>query len=280
MYGQCDDEDENSLNSSFWSDDGREEEEEEEIERTVGKEAEELLLEASEEEKSEEKESKVTDGGSGGAEGDDEGSRSSSGRSSTTSGSGTCRAEDQGADASTADRVDRDRRGDPSELRADEEERRSGCSHFWLEEAAVALPQSPAPEPAGPGAAGGGGAVTLSDSRCGDGGGVLDRFTAAEKAGEAGRVHAARERPEEEQELQEADRRLSEQDHSSLDSRSNCPRLRAPPGASAGASAGAGRTLSGSSAHADGGSSVQVVPAAWRSGWRSSACRRRPGPAW
>lgn len=239
MYAECDDDDKNSLNSSFWSDGEHEDEEEVKIERMVGKEAlksaEEPLLEASEEEISDAKESKVTDEGSGGTDGDDEESCSicdSPGLSLMTSGYGTYRPEEQEAGDCTGDQVDQDSRGDLSELRDDDDDRRSVCSHFWFEEPGVTFPQSLSPEPAGPGAAGGDGEVTISeegevkDNGCEDESCVVERVTMDEKIVEGGRVDAdQQERPEEEeQQLQESES-PREQDikflDSNVDSRSN-----------------------------------------------------------
>lgn len=238
MYAECDDDDKNSLNSSFWSDGEHEHEEEVEIERMVGKEAlksaEEPLLEASEEEISDAKERKVTDEGSGGTDGDDEESCSicdSPGLSLMTSGYGTYRPEEQEVGDCTGDQVDQDSRGDLSELRDEDDDRRSVCSHFWFEEPGVTFPQSLSPEPAGPGAAGGDGEVTISeegevkDDGCEDEECVVERVTMDEKIVEGGRVDAdQQERPEEEeQQLQESESPC-EQDKfidSNVDSRSN-----------------------------------------------------------
>lgn len=247
MYAECDEDDKNSLNSSFWSDGEHEDEEEVEIERMVGKEAlrsaEEPLLEASEEEKSDAKESKMTDEGSGGTDGDDEASCSgcdSPGLSLMTSGYGTYRPGEQEVGDCRGARLDQDSRGDLSELRDDDDEddRRSVCSHFWFEEPGVTRPRSLSPEPAGPGAAGGDGEVKISeegelkdDEEC-----VLERFMMDEKIVEGGRVGGDQhERPEEEKELQQAaESDESKESHweqdirfidSNVDSRSNCLKL-------------------------------------------------------
>lgn len=239
MYAECDDDDKDSLNSSFWSD--GEHEDEEEVERLVGKKAlkraEELLLEAPEEEKSDVKESKVTDQGSDGTDGDDEegcSSCHSPGLSLMTSGYGTYRPEEEDAGDCTADQVDQDSRGDLSELRDDEDDddRRSVCSHFCFKEPGATLPQSLSPEPGGPAAAGGEVKISeegeFNDDGCED----EERFTRGEKTVEGGRVDAAQhESPEEEQQLQDAaesdepKESPCEQDIrfiDSEDSRSNC----------------------------------------------------------
>lgn len=239
MYAECDDDDKDSLNSSFWSD--GEHEDEEVVERLVGKKAlkraEELLLEAPEEEKSDVKESKVTDQGSDGTDGDDEegcSSCHSPGLSLMTSGYGTYRPEEEDAGDCTADQVDQDSRGDLSELRDDEDDddRRSVCSHFCFKEPGATLPQSLSPEPGGPAAAGGEVKISeegeFNDDGCED----EERFTRGEKIVEGGRVDAAQhESPEEEQQLQDAaesdepKESPCEQDIrfiDSEDSRSNC----------------------------------------------------------
>lgn len=233
MYAECDDDDRNSLNSSFWSDGEREDEEEVEIERMVGKEAlksaEEPLVGASEEEKSDAKGREVSDEGSGGADGDDEGSSCGSpGRSFLTSGYGTYRPEEQDC---TGDQLDEDSRADLSELRDDEDDDdlRSVCSHFWFQEPGLTLPQSLSPEPGGPGE------VKISEEgesreeEC-----VLERITVDEEVVKGGSVDAEEEE-EEEQELQEAagseqsQESPCEQDitfiDSTLDSRSNYSKL-------------------------------------------------------
>lgn len=126
MYAESDDDDKDSLNSSFWSDGEREEVE---MGRTVGggalKSVRGASMEASEEDKSEVKESKESEEGSAGAE-DDEGGdeeRVSPGLSLRTSGYGTYRPEEQEAG-------DQDSRGDLSEMRdeEDEDDRRSACT--------------------------------------------------------------------------------------------------------------------------------------------------------
>lgn len=246
MYAECDDDDKNSLNSSFWSDGEDEDEEEVEIERMVGKEAwksaEEPLVEASEEEKSDAKESKGSEEGSGGADGDDEGSSwDSPALSFLTSGYGTSRPEEQDC---TAEQVDQHSRADLSELRDDEDDLRSVCSHFWFQEPGVTLPQNLSPEPGGPGGPGAaGGDGESKDEEC-----VSERFTMGEEIVEGGRVDADQhERPEEEeeQELQEAAESGQSQESpceqditfidSTLDSRSNYSKLQGSVGAPGGA---------------------------------------------
>lgn len=241
MYAECDDEDKNSLSSSFWSD--GEHEDEEEVERMVGEEAvksaEEALREAS---ASDAEESKVREEGSGGTDGDDEESCSSCdspGPSLMTSGYGTYRPEEQDVGDCTGDQ---DSRGHLSELRddedGDEDDRRSVCSHFWFEEPGRTFPPSLSPEPGGPGADGGvksSGEGEFKDDGRADEGGALERFTMGEGIVGGGRVGAGQhERPEEEQELPEAanqsrDESPCEQDirfiDSTLDSRSNYLKL-------------------------------------------------------
>lgn len=230
MYAECDEDDRNSLNSSFWSDGEREDEEDVEIERMVGKEAlksaEEPLVGASSSEKSDAKGREVSDEGSGGTDGDDEGSSCGSpGRSFLTSGYGTYRPEEQDC---TGDQLDEDSRADLSELRDDEDDDdlRSVCSHFWFQEPGLTLPQSLSPEPGGPGE------VKISEEgesreeEC-----VLERITVDEEVVKGGSVDAE----EEEQELQEAagseqsQESPCEQDitfiDSTLDSRSNYSKL-------------------------------------------------------
>lgn len=244
MYAECDDDDKNSLNSSFWSDGEHEDEEEVEIERMAGKEtlksAAEPLLEASEGIKSDAKESKGTDEVSGGTDGDDKESCTSCDSpvlSLLTSGYSTYRLEEQEVGDCMGDQ---DSRGDLSELRDNEDDRRSVCSHFWFEEAGVT--QSLSPEPAGPGAAGGAGEVHISEEKefkdegCEDKDCVLKRILVGDKIVEGGRVAANQhERPEEEQQLQEAaeseesKESLCEQHirfiNSNVDSRSNYLKL-------------------------------------------------------
>lgn len=230
MYAECDDDDRNSLNSSFWSDGGREDEEEVEIERMVGKEAlksaEEPLVGASEEEKSDAEGREVPDEGSGGADGDDEGSSCGSpGRSFLTSGYGTYRPEEQDC---TGDLLDEDSRADLSELRDDEDDDdlRSVCSHFWFQEPGLTLPQSLSPEPGGPGEGKMSEEGESREEEC-----VLERITVGEEV-----VKGAEEEEEgEEHELQEAagseqsPESPCEQDitfiDSTLDSRSNYSKL-------------------------------------------------------
>lgn len=232
MYAECDDDDRNSLNSSFWSDGEEEDEEEEEveIERMVGKEAlkgaEEPCVGASEEEKSDAKGSEVPDEGSGGTDGDDEESGCDSpGRSFLTSGYGTYRPEEQDC---TGDQLDQDSRADLSELRDDEDDDddlRSVCSHFWFQEPGLTLPQSLSPEPGGPGE------VKISEEgESGEEECVLERITVGEEVVKGGSVDAEEEE-EEEQELQEAAESEQSQESpceqdvafidSTLDSRSN-----------------------------------------------------------
>lgn len=232
MYAECDNDDRNSLNSSFWSDGEHEDEEEVEIERMVGKEAlksaEEPLVGASEEEKSDAQGSEVPDEGSGGTDGDDEESSCDSpGRSLLTSGYGTYRPEEQDC---TGDQLDQDSRADLSELRDDEDDNdlRSVCSHFWFQEPGLTLPKNLSPEPGGPGE------VKISeegearDEEC-----DLERITVGEEVVKVGSVDAEEEEKEEEdQELQEAAESQEspcEQDitfiNSTLDSRSNYSKL-------------------------------------------------------
>lgn len=231
MYAECDDDDRNSLNSSFWSDGEHEDEEEVEIERMVGKEAlgsaEEPLVEASEEEKSDAKGTKVPDEGSDGTDGDDEESSCDSpGRSFLTSGYGTSRLEEQDC---TGDQLDQDSRADLSELRDDEDDDdlRSVCSHFWFQEPGLTLPQSLSREP------GGSGEVKISEEgQSGDEDCVLERIAVGEEVVKGGSVDAEEE---EEQELQEAAESEQPQESpceqditfidSTLDSRSNYSKL-------------------------------------------------------
>lgn len=153
MYAGSDDDDKNSLNSSFWSDGECQDEEKVEIERLVGKKAlksaGEPLLEATEEERSDVRGSKVTEG-SDGTDGDEESCTScdSPVLSYMTSGYGTYRPEEQEAGDGTGDQVDQDSRGDLSELRDDEGDHFSGCSNFWFEKSGVTFPRGLSPEAA------------------------------------------------------------------------------------------------------------------------------------
>lgn len=222
MYAESDDDDKNSLNSSFWSDGEPQDEEEVKIERLVEIEAlrsAEAPLEASEEEKSDLKVSKVTKEGSGGTDGDDEDEDEDEDKESCstcdspvlsfmTSGYGTYRPEEQEAGDCTSDCVDQDSHGHLSELRDDEDDHCSVSSNIWFEGPAGTFPQSLSPEPAGPGAAGGAGEMIISEEE-GDfkdeGRIAEDRFTMDEKIAEGGSVDADHhERPEEKQELKEA----------------------------------------------------------------------------
>lgn len=234
MYAESDDDDKNSLTSSFWSDGERQDEEEVEIEKLVGKEAlksaEEPLLEATEEERSDVKGSKVTEG-SGGTDGDDEESCISCDSpvlSFMTSGYGTYRPEEQEAGDGTGNQVDQDSRGDLSELRDDEDDHLSVCSNFWFDESGGTFPQSLSPEPAGPEAASWAVAVNISEEEGGfkdqgpeDEECVEDRFMMDQKIVEGGSVDADQhERPDKEkQELQETDEFPCDQDIRFIDSR-------------------------------------------------------------
>lgn len=214
MYAESDEDDQNSLNSSFWSDGELQDEEEVKIERLAQteawKSAEESLLEASEEEKADGKESKVTDGGSGGTDGDDEDQESCSSCDSPvlsflTSGYGTYRPEEEEAGDCAGDRVDQESRGHLSELRDDGDDHCSVCCTTWSEEPGVTFPQNLSPERAGPGAPG---EMIVSEEE-GDfkdeGCKVEDRFMMDEETVEVGSVDADQhERPEEKQELKEA----------------------------------------------------------------------------